>query len=171
MFEILNINDFDKIFDLMEKSFPEDEYRTYEEQKALFDIPEYSVFALKDGTELKAFIAAWEFDRFAYIEHFAVAPEFRNEGLGAKMLGEFKGSFSKLICLEVEPPENEMSKRRIGFYRRNNFFLNEYPYIQPSFSKGKKALPLMVMTSDSVVDKHTFEQIKNTLYREVYKVK
>ena len=43
MIEKLKIQDFDTIYDLMEMSFPSDEYRTYDEQKALLNNPGYSI--------------------------------------------------------------------------------------------------------------------------------
>ena len=50
--------DFDRIYEIMEKSFPDDEYREYEEQRALFLRPEYSVYVVDGQSEsrsLKAF--------------------------------------------------------------------------------------------------------------------
>ncbi|NLA88207.1 MAG: GNAT family N-acetyltransferase [Clostridiales bacterium] len=170
MIEKLKIKDFDKIYHLMEKSFPSDEYRTYEEQKTLLNNYGYSVYVLYDESQdIKAFIAVWEFNKFAYIEHFVVNPEHRNGGLGTNMLNGLVELLGKTVCLEVEPPNTEMASRRIGFYKRNNFFLNEYPYMQPPISQGKNTIPLFIMTSGSKVDEETFEQIKGTLYTKVYK--
>ena len=162
----INIADFDKMFEIMEKSFPTDERRPKEEQKALFENPLYKVYC---AGEMKAFMAVWEFDSFVFLEHFAVSPVCRNEGLGSKMLEELKRIYNKKICLEVEPPETDTAKRRVNFYKRNGFYLNEYPYIQPPISKGKQPVPLMIMTSGGTIDKQEFEEIKNTLYKEVYK--
>ena len=168
MLEKLKPQDFDRVFMLLENSFPPDEYRTYEEQKALLDNDLYTIYALYDGIKLKAFISVWEFDKFAYVEHFAVSPEYRNGCLGAKMLKELILKLKKKICLEVEPPENETARRRIGFYQRNGFSLNDYPYIQPPMSKGKKAVPLLIMTSGGKADQATLDIMKNTLYEKVY---
>ena len=77
--------------------------------------------------------------------------------------------FGKPVCLEVEPPENEMTTRRVGFYKRHGFFLNPYPYMQPSISKGRSPIPLLLMTSGSAIDTQAFETIKTLLYRRVYK--
>ena len=85
MLEKLKPQDFDRVFMLLENSFPPDEYRTYEEHKALLDNDLYTIYALYDGIKLKAFISVWEFDKFAYVEHFAVSPEYRNGGLGAEI--------------------------------------------------------------------------------------
>ena len=170
MIEKLKIQDFDTIYDLMEMSFPSDEYRTYDEQKALLNNPAYSIYVLYNESQgINAFIAVWEFNKFAYIEHFVVNPEHRNRGIGAYILNELVELLSKTVCLEVEPPETEMASRRIGFYKRNSFFLNGYPYMQPPISQGKKAIPLFIMTSGSKVDEDIFEQIKSTLYTKVYK--
>ena len=171
MIEKLKNQDFDMIYHLMETSFPSNEYRTYEEHKELLNNSVYSVYVWYNETQtaINAFIAVWEFDEFAFIEHFVVDPECRNGGIGAKMLNELVGMLGKTVCLEVELPEDEMTCRRIGFYQRNKFFLNEYPYMQPPMSKGKNAVPLFIMTSGSGVDEKTFEQIRTTLYTEVYK--
>lgn len=104
------------------------------------------------------------------IDHLVVNPKYRNEGIGTKALNELVGMLDKTVCLEVEPPEGEMACRRIGFYQRNKFFLNEYSYMQPPMSKGKNAIPLLIMTSGGEVDEKNFEQIKTTLYTEVYKI-
>lgn len=170
MLEKYTNSDFDQIYSLMENSFPFDEYRSYDEQKALLENPVFSIYLLRDNNmSIKAFISDWEFDNFVFVEHFAVNPEYRNNGLGACVLKKRIKMSDKMICLEVEPPETNMSRRRIKFYKRNGFFLNKYPYIQPAISRGRKPIPLMLMTSPALIDQEQFKQIQDTLYREVYK--
>lgn len=169
MAETLRKGDFDKFYGLMKKSFPTDEYRDYEEQKKLLDIPCYTVHALyTDNDDLKAFITVWEFEDFSYIEHFAVNPKYRNKGVGAGLLGEITGKTDSLFCLEVDLPDTKIAGRRIGFYERNGFSLNTYPYLQPSLGKGKDTVPLFIMTTGGKIDSKTFEKIRNTLYKYVY---
>ena len=76
--------------------------------------------------------------------------------------------FSKKICLEVELPEEKLAARRIEFYRRNGFSLNEFPYMQPSITQGRKSIPLRIMTSGGVVTEKEFNDIVGLLYAEVY---
>lgn len=166
MIEKMKKEDFDGIYTIMEQSFPTDEIRPYDEQKSLLEVQEYSVYITE---EKNAFIAAWEFDEFVFIEHFAVRADSRNTGLGSEMLSAFFEKQDKTVCLEVELPLTDIAKRRIGFYERNGLFLNEYDYFQPPISKGKSIVPLMIMTSKSQVDEITFERIRNILYKEVYK--
>ena len=84
----LTKNDFNALFALMEKSFPVDEFRVREQQEALFSDDSYVVYGLKDGNALKAFVSTWQFDDFVFIEHFAVNPLYRNNGLGGKILND-----------------------------------------------------------------------------------
>lgn len=166
----LTKNDFDALFSLMEKSFPADEYRSRAEQQALFADSDYAVYGLKDGAAIKAFISTWRFDDFTYIEHFAVNPAFRNNGIGGKMLNELIAQLGTPACLEIEPPTSDITRRRIGFYERNGFFLNTYPYEQPPMSRGKKALKMHVMTSGKTASEQEFQKIKSALYKKVYRI-
>lgn len=168
----MDFSDFDKMYAIMSSSFPSDEYRPYLEQKALLTNPRYRIFSVYDdiSSEMKAFIAVWNFDSFLYVEHFAVNPDFRNEGLGSRVLADIQAMFPKRICLEVEPPQTELSERRIAFYKRNGFYLNNYPYVQPPISKGRSPVPLMIMTTNGVASKDEHDSIKRTLYKHVYSV-
>ena len=167
----ISVDEFDAVYDIMEKSFPEDEYRSYDEQKMLFSKSEYDIYVVDgDDSTLKAFVAVWGFDDFAFIEHLAVNPACRNAGIVASILAAVKEKTGKRICLEVELPENDIARRRIGFYTRNGFSLNEYNYIQPPMSAGKNPVPLFIMTTDGAVEERRFEYIKDKLYEKVYNV-
>ena len=159
---------FNEIYAIMEKSFPEDEFRPYIEQEALFSNQRYRVFGNIEEDRLSSFIATWFFKDFIFIEHFATDPAYRNMGIGEKILSYLLETFSMPICLEVEKPENETQKRRVAFYTRNGFALNCFPYMQPPISQGKAPVPLMIMTSGGYVTEEEFLSIKKTLYNEVY---
>ena len=164
MLQRINATDFPEIYRIMQASFSDDEYRPYDEQLALFEEPEYRIYYMPAG-----FLAVWEFESFIYIEHFAVDPALRNSGTGSAMLQELVKQYQKPICLEVELPEDELTRRRIGFYERNGFVFNEYPYIQPPISKGKSPVPLRIMTYRSEITREEFQKMKEILYRRVYK--
>ena len=164
------LNDFDKIYKIMCESFPEEEIRSREGQRALFENDNYRVLCLERGGEIVSIAAVWQFDTFTFLEHLATAKNLRGEGLGKSLLREIIDCSPSPVCLEVEPPVNELTRRRIGFYERNGMHLNSYPYIQPSLGEGRDAIPLLIMTSGCKIDETTFENIKNTLYTQVYKV-
>ena len=171
MLKKLTVDQFDPIYHIMEKSFPRDERRPREEQLALFGLDCYQVFGMTDqkGTVI-AFIAIWDLESVVFIEHFAVSPEYRNGGIGGQMLRELIQMLHKDVCLEVEPPDTDLARRRIAFYERNGFFFNAYDYFQPPLSKGQEIVPLRIMTSEGKVSRERFEELKGFLYRFVYEV-
>ena len=131
MLKILEPENFDAVYSLMEESFPPDEHRPYKAQKALLSNPLYRIYVLEKGEEIAAFMATWNLSDFLFLEHFAVKPAHRNQGLGGELLAELSKIEGKRICLEAEPPETPLAERRIGFYLRCGFSQNTYPYHQP----------------------------------------
>lgn len=172
MIERLSEADFDQVFSLMERSFPEDERRDYNGQRELFSEPAYNLYAKRSPEDdgLQAFLALWELGDMAYIEHFAVDPQCRNGGLGGKILQKVIEESQTRIVLEVEPPETEMAARRIGFYERNGFTYNDYLYMQPPIAEGRNAIPLRLMTTGGALDEAEFSGIRDLLYEKVYGV-
>ena len=169
MLEKLKLEEFDQVYEIMVDNFISDEYRNYEEQKDLLKNPLYKVYVVKERNEIITFIAIWEFDDFIYFEHLATKKEKHNLGIGTKVINYITKSESKNIVLEVEEPIDEIEKRRIEFYKRNGFVMNEYDYVQPPMSKGKNFVPLRIMSTKKINNKNEFETIKETLYKNVYK--
>ena len=166
MIEKLEIKEFDTVYAIMERSFPLEEYRSYEDQKALFKKPAYRIYAAKENGKILGFAAVWQLENGLFLEHLAVDPQCRNRGIGAKLLGFLA---QNRCCLEVELPETDIARRRIGFYERNGFFFNDYPYLQPPLRKGNELLPLRLMTKPTAIDEATYERYKKRMYAVVYK--
>lgn len=165
-------SDFDSFYKLMSEAFPSEERRNYEEQKKLLNEDAYSITSHKDDNEnITAFIASWEFDDFVFIEHFAVSSKIRGNGMGTLMIKDYLSKCNKPIFLEVEPPENDISMRRIEFYKRLGFHLNDYDYLQPPLQKQHDFLPLKIMSYPQMVDNKEFIDFRNLIYDKIYKVK
>ena len=169
--DILSINDFDRIYEIMEKSFPFNEVRLKEGQRALFENENYMVFGLIEGDIITSVAAVWELDEIIFLEHLATDPNYRNQGRGKLLLEEIIKSTDKTLCLEVEPPVDELTARRVDFYKRCGMCFNSYHYMQPALGKGLDAIKLFIMTSQNEVDENEFNKIKNALYTKVYDVK
>ena len=167
--ELISQDRFDDVFAIMEKSFPPDEMRPYSEQRTLLSNERYKVFAAFEYGKMIAFAATWQFEKVLFLEHLATDSAMRGKGIGAKILAYLTSDECRTVCLEAEPPESEITRRRIAFYNRNGFYLNEYPYIQPPISKGRNTVPLMIMTHGRKIDKEEFVKVRDLLYREVYK--
>ena len=165
MIEKLDRREFDTVYTIMEQSFPLEEYRPYAAQRALLDNPTYDIYVAREKGEILGFGAAWQLEQWLFLEHLAVTPGCRNLGVGGQLLRFFAG---KHCCLEVELPETEISRRRIGFYERNGFFLNGYPYMQPSLGEGRSPVPLRIMTTQGTVPPEAFTSLQKLLYSRVY---
>ncbi|MBO5424716.1 MAG: GNAT family N-acetyltransferase, partial [Lachnospiraceae bacterium] len=172
MLNKLNSYDFDKVYKIMEDSFPPDEHRPYEEQKELLNNPNYCIYVSKSevSSDIQGFMAVWQFETLTFIEHFAVDEKYRNAGLGSEMLQDICDMVQGRICLEVELPYTDMAKKRIGFYERNGFTYNNYQYVQPAISNGRNPIPLRIMTTESSLNIEEFNMVKELLYKEVYRV-
>ncbi len=169
MLELLNISDFDKIYPVFEESFPIDERRPYEAQKALLSRDEFKILVYCEEGEIKGFISIYELDDIIFAEHFAIEKKYRNQGLGSIILGQLQGMTDKEICLEVEPPDTDIAKRRISFYERNGFYYNDQHYTQPPLFEGQGEVELKLMTTKRTITEKEFENIRDIIYKEVYR--
>lgn len=166
--ERLTEQDFAQVWRLMEESFLTDERRSCAGQKELLANPHYRLYGVRREGDVTAFAAVWKFDEFIFVEHLAVDQALRNSGTGAALLAWVCALRDLPVVLEVEPPAEEIAKRRIGFYERNGFFLNAYYYIQPALSEEGKELTLLLMTRPGKLTGAEFVRVRETLYRQVY---
>ena len=168
--EKLTEKDFDKVYALLKQSFIDDELRPYDEQRALLKEPIYEIYAerAEHSDELKAMLAVWDFETFVFIDYLAVHPAYRNQQLGNKILEALSAMTPKDICLEIETPKDELTFRRLEFYRRNHFVLCDFPYDQPPIAKGNAPVALSLMSSAPILEKEKFEHIKSEIYKYAY---
>lgn len=61
------------------------------------------------------------------------------------MLDYVAGHLKGLRLLEVEPTEDEMTTRRVNYYRRNGYKVLDKTYVQPSYHAMENACPLWIM--------------------------
>ena len=163
--------DFDSFYKLMSEAFPSVERRSYEDAKNLLNEELYNIIVDKDdNNNITAFIASWEFRDFKFIEHFALISKMRGNGIGTSMLRDYLKKSNKPIFLEVELPENDISIRRIEFYKRLGFHLNSFEYFQPPMQKKHDFLPLKVMSYPNSINQEEFINFKNMVYIRVYKI-
>ena len=159
---------FSEIYSLMIESFPPDELRSESGARAIVSNSAYRLYRITERGRFLGFISVWRLSEFAFIEHFAILPEMRGKGYGARAISAL-GRWYKDMVLEAEPPECEISKRRIAFYERCGFHLSMEEYYQPPYKKGASPVRLMLMRYPAPIENH--EKVAAALYREVYKRK
>ena len=106
---------FAPAFALYEQSFPIHERRTRQAQQARLGCPGYHFDLLMEGEEFQGILLWWEAGPFCYVEHFAIAPQLRGTGIGTRALEQLREE-GRRVLLEIDPPVDEVSRRRQRFY-------------------------------------------------------
>ena len=126
-------------------SFPYHEQRGGEAQAAALACADYRFELIYDGDAFVGLMLCWETENFIYVEHFCTAPELRGRGIGAEALALLAQSGKKII-LEIDPPIDEISRRRRNFYERAGFAENPFAHVHPPYHAGFPGHPLVVMS-------------------------
>lgn len=170
--EFINMDekDFDLFFHILKNSFPENERRDYLSQKKLLANSNYKPLVFKESGEILAIMATWEFKDFVFIEHLAVDNKLRGKGIGTELIKNYLNKCKKKVFLEVEPPSCDVSKKRILFYEKLNFYLNDFYYLQQPLNPNDKPLELNIMSYSNHISEKEFNEYKKVIYKEVYNV-
>lgn len=154
---------------LLKTAFPIQERRDSEWQRRnTDDNPLFHNMLITDNGTPVGLLTYWDFQTFVYIEHFAIDSRLRNGGYGSKALEIFKRQVCSPIVLEAEEPTDDITRRRIGFYQRQGFVMQEVPYLQPPYRPSDEWFPLKLMTYGTIDMEKEYFTLKNKIYREVY---
>lgn len=137
---------WDEAWKLYEDSFPRKERRTRADHLRALADPRYRAEGIWDDGRLAGLFYWWLCDDgLCYAEHLAVQPALRGRNIGSRALAEFCADHPRIV-LEIDPPEDEISIRRLGFYRRLGFVDNPQEYLHPSFSAPFETHRLVLMS-------------------------
>ena len=155
--------------DLFESAFPDEERPPFGELKNRDTNKFHFMVATNDdGDEPIGILTYWTFDDLIYIEHFAIDEDLRNQGLGKAVFLNFLSQQTRQVVLEVEHPHDETSENRLEFYSSMGLYSNPQDYLQPSYHGDQVTVPMIIM-SKYELDDDEFTEIRDLLYREVYK--
>ena len=151
---------------LFEEAFPEQERPPFSSLRHR-DAGKFHFLVAENGDDPVGILTYWTFEDLIYIEHFAIAEELRNQGLGKAAFLNFLSQQQEQVVLEVELPNTEEADHRVEFYASMGFYRNPQPYTQPAYRKGGRTVPMIIM-SKYELDDDEFSEIRDLLYREVY---
>lgn len=157
-------------------AFPPEERRPWEDVVSRHRLclmepsPRFSLLGIYTD-HFTGFITIWRFADFDYIEHFAIDPQKRSQGLGGAAISAILSGFcaGRVVVLESEPAHyGLMACRRLDFYRRCGFTVHKgFEYIQPPYAPGLPAVPLLLLTAGE--DQNiSLSNLTRTLHHEVY---
>ena len=160
----LSITDelYDWAMELLAISFPSEERRDDDLQRQVMKHSDYRLQAIMDGGEPVGVAGDFDAPDFIYFENFCIAPSKRNIGYGSQTL-KLLTSLGKTFILEAELPTDDLTRRRVAFYKRNGMVVNPYPHIQPHYRKNDADLPLVVLTYAKQITQSQYDDFRDYL--------
>lgn len=140
---------------LYESAFPDEERRDLSWQARALADADFHCTELHRGGDFVGLLTYWlpSDKTFLYVEHLAVLPECRGQGVGSAALAWLAEQASATpILLEIESPEDARTRQRQAFYERNGYTLLPYPHEQWPYHPHSPAVPLKLMARGAVND-------------------
>ncbi|MFT2011243.1 GNAT family N-acetyltransferase [Pontibacter sp. 13R65] len=137
---------------LYEAAFPVEERRRFEQLINLLQEPLMHLQAVVQQNVLAGFLIYWELDNNLFLEHLAVKPQLRGQGVGQHILQWLlQLAYDKQVLLEVEKPTTNLAQKRIQFYQRAGFTLHaHFNYQQPPYERNGQPVPLLLMSKQAI---------------------
>lgn len=167
-FENVNEDTFSAVYEKMCAAFPLEERRDYVDQQECMNDERFCFFEIYDNEVAVGFISLWNLSGFVFIEHIAIDPDKRSGGYGSKAIELVKETYKKAVILEAEAPETEQQIKRIKFYDRLGFKVNDYPYEQPSYHGGE-GVPLLILSYPEQLNENEFKNFITETRNSAYK--
>lgn len=166
----VSVKDYSEIQAILKKTFPLNELQP--DQRQLENLKRTDLFgkALRQNDQIVALLLGYQQPDYLFLEYFAVSETLRGQGLGGRFLQAVLKQTQVPVILEVEPPETEISARRIAFYERLGFVLNPQDYQMPDLGGGHGCLKLHLMSYPEAIDPAFFSALQADIYRHIYRV-
>lgn len=156
----------DVAWELYFRSFPLAEQRSREShERAMQDAAFHPDIIMVEG-EFRGIIYYWVWQGLCFVEHLATVAQNRGQGTGARAMRWLLGQ-GYLTILEIDPPEDEISIRRRGFYERLGMVYNDFDYVHPSFRPTTAPHRLMLMSYPDALTFGQFERFKEFNFQHV----
>jgi ribosomal protein S18 acetylase RimI-like enzyme len=154
-----------------EASFPPEERRQFGKLLQLLPHPDMHLCALVQAGQPVGFIIYWQWPDAGelFIEHFAIDPDRRGQQLGQQALAQVLHIPAAYYLLEAELPTDDLSKRRIQFYERQGFQVNDFPYAQPPYQPGNPPIPMKLLSQPVIHAQAAFNKLSRLIEERVYR--
>lgn len=167
----INSNDnnyFDDVMNIYKVSFPIFEQRIIKNQIDVLKDDKYNFMAVYENNELVGILLYWDLDNCKYIEHLAISPSLRGKSYGSRILKDFCENNGTII-LEIDPPVDDISIKRLNFYSNLGFKLQEFEHIHPPYRKEYKGHKLKIMSFNRNLSEDEYNEFNVFLKERIMK--
>lgn len=135
-----------ELWSLYENSFPRCERRSLVQHvRAMMEQPSFFCVKMCVAERVVGLFFFWKMEHCVFLEHLAIAPEYRRQGGGRMALKWLQGK--KLpVVLEIEPQVDERTRGRLKFYESCGFVRLPYPHVQAAFHADTQSVPLDLLS-------------------------
>lgn len=161
-------NYFDDVMNIYKVSFPIFEQRTIKDQMDVLKDDKYNCMAVCENNKLVGILLYWDLDNCKYIEHLAISPSIRGKNYGSRILKELCEN-NETIVLEIDPPVDDISIKRLGFYSNLGFKLQEFEHIHPPYRKEYKGHKLKIMSFNRNLSEDEYNKFNVFLKERIMK--
>ncbi len=148
---------FEAFWELYEPAFPLCERRTKESYARVFTNPDFHLEMWVECGRIHGLIGWWECPGVRFAEHYAIHPDLHSSGYGSRFLKEWMAESATPVLLEIEPPVDEITNRRLNFYKRLGFHENNIYHLQPPYHAGMGPLHLEILSYPQVISGATYQ--------------
>lgn len=159
---------FDDVMKIYQASFPIFEQRTLKTQIEALENEMYYCTIICENGMLIGLIFYWKYGKYTYIEHLAISPNLRGKNYGSKILKAFCED-NKHTILEIDNPIDEISIKRLNFYSKLGFKLQDFQHIHPPYRQEYDGHNLKIMSFNRDWSKEEYEEFNTFLKTTVMK--
>lgn len=140
------------------RAFPKFEQRTFEHKAKGLTADSHFLYVYQEGETFIGFVIYWSFDDYIYIEHYAISDAVRGKGYGSRLLTELVAKTEKTVILEIDPVVDEVSTKRLRFYRGLGFIENDYDHVHPPYRPEFNGHALKVLSHGRTLSPEEYQR-------------
>lgn len=161
---------WEQVWRLYNESFLQYERRRISSHSLASEDADFHTYIAVDNGNLLALLFYWTFDNCIYIEHLAVDPLRRGRNIGATLLTNFFSQYpARNIILEIDPPVDDISKRRLAFYEKLSFKNTGRIFTHSSYTRNGTGHQLLVLSYPELLSDAQYGRFMELVTEKVLK--
>jgi len=154
-------NTLEAVIQLYEQSFPEHERRDTANFITTLQHASLQFCSWHDAQgQVRALSSLWQHAQFAYLEYLAISPAQQGHGHGSAILKHILAQNpGKPLILDIDPPLDAHSRRRLAFYEKMHFEANEqFNFRHPPYRAGGQPFAMLVLCCPQRLEPELFAE-------------